>query len=214
MADKKITKKSVVPEKEAECCPKGKILKKHLLFLAVLVILIAVLGYFFKDKIIAATVNGKPIFRQQLNKKLSSTYGKEILENMIVEDLIRNEANKQGIAVAKENVDKEIEKVKGTLGQRVKLEDVLSYQGVSLSDFESQIKLRLQVNKIVGKDITVTDEEISSFLKDNAKTLVATGEAEKKEEAKQALKEQKINDKVQTWISDLLSKAKISRFLK
>ena len=61
MADKKITKKSVVPEKEAECCPKGKILKKHLLFLAVLVILIAVLGYFFKDKIIAATVNGKPI---------------------------------------------------------------------------------------------------------------------------------------------------------
>jgi len=214
MADKKITKKSVVPEKEAECCPKGKILKKHLLFLAVLVILIAVLGYFFKDKIIAATVNGKPIFRQQLNKKLSSTYGKEILENMIVEDLIRNEANKQGIAVTKEDIDKEIEKIKGTLGQGVKLEDVLSYQGVSLAEFEDQIKLRLQVNKVLEKEITVSDEEITAYLKDNAETLTATGEAEKKEEAGQILREQKINEKIQAWISDLLAKAKISRFLK
>lgn len=235
MAEKKITKKSpktvrssaqnvlpenmIVPEKEAECCSsscclKGKILKKHLLVLAVLVILIAVLGYFFKDKIIIAIVNGKPIFRYELSQRLTSTFGKETLENIIVEKLIREEAGKKGIVIGDSDVEKEVEKIGKSLGNGMKIEDVLKMQGVSLADFKNQLKLRLQVNKILEKEITVSDEEIDKFIKDNSRALIATGEAEKKTEAREKLKEQKISEQIQKWIGDLLAKSKITRFLK
>lgn len=217
--NKRSSIKTPVKIEEPSCSiekPKPKITigKKVILFIIFILILLGAAAYFFKGMFLAAVVDGRPVFRQQLNQKLSSTYGKEVLENIIVEDLIRTEAKRRGIDVAKEEIDKEIEKIKGTLGQGVKLEDVLSYQGVSLADFEDQIKLRLQVNKILEKDITISDEEITTYLKDNVETLTATGEAEKKEEANQILREQKINEKIQTWISDLLAKAKINRFLK
>lgn len=190
--------------------------KKTAILSIVVVILIALAGlaYFFKDKFIAATVNGNPIFRYELNQRLTSTFGKETLENLIVERLIGEEAARRNIVVNEDDVGREIEKMEESLGAGTKLEDILKYQGVSLVDFKEQLKLRLQVNRILEKEITVTQEEVGQYLKDSAKTLVATGEAEKKAEASKNIKEEKINEKIQTWISDLLAKAKITRFLK
>jgi len=72
----------------------------------------------------------------------------------------------------------------------------------------------LQLNKILEKEITISEEEVTKFIEENGKTLVATGEAERKTEARKQLKEQKINESLQTWIEGLLAKAKITRFLK
>ncbi len=57
-------------------------------------------------------------------------------------------------------------------------------------------------------------EELDKFIKDNDKLLTASGEAERKTEAEAKLKEQKISAKIQTWVSELIAKAKITRFLK
>ena len=76
------------------------------------------------------------------------------------------------------------------------------------------MSLRLQVNKILENEVTVSNEEIDKYIKDNGKLMVATGEAERKIEANEKLKEQKISEKIQQWIGDLLSKSKITRFLK
>lgn len=235
MTNKKITKKSpktvisddqnvlsrnmIVPEKEAECCSssccsKEKILKKHLSALAVLVVLVAVLGYFFKDKFIVAIVDSKPIFRFQLNQKLvSSSLGKQTLEDMIVEALVNKELKKNKVEVKNEEIDAEIEKLSQSLSG-TKLEDFLKLQGMTLKSLKDQLSLRMRVEKFLQKDISITDEKISSFIKENVKTMTATTEAEKKEEAKASILQQEMQNKVQTWISDLLAKAKISRFLK
>lgn len=188
--------------------------RKFLIPVVLVIVILGGLAYFFKNEFLAAIINGKPIFRYQLNQRLSATYGKETLENMIVENLIKEEANKNGVAVTEDDITKEIAKVTSSLGQGVKLEDVLSYQGVTLADFKSQLELRLKVNKILEKEVTVSDDEISTFLKDNAKTIVASGEAEKKDEARAKIKEQKISELIQKWVTDLISKAKITRFLK
>lgn len=188
--------------------------KKIILPVIILAILIlGLLAYLLRDKYLVAVVNNKPIFRSQLNKTLSTTYGKETLENIIIEQLIKEEAQKQSVTITKEEVEKEINKISASLGNGMKLEDVLKFQGVSLADFTKQIETRLQVNKILEKNITITPEEISKYIKDNAKTLVATSEAERKTETEGILKEQKIADSIQQWVTDLLSKAKIQRFL-
>lgn len=184
-----------------------------LIFLAILFVL-ALLGYFFRDKFIVSIVNGKPIFRSELNRKLISSFGKETLENMIVEELVKEEIAKQKVQVGEEEISRELERVAKSLGNQAKIEDVLASQGISMKDFRSQLQMRLEVNKIMEKEITILDSEIDQFVKSNEQFLVATGEAERKIEARERVKEQKMNEKVQKWVSDLLAKAKISRFLK
>jgi len=223
MAERKKTsnssEKKISLEKEAECCSAScclerSMLKKHLLVLGVLVVLVAVLGYFFRDRFLAALVNGKPIFRYKLSQLLIKSSGKEALENLIVEGLIKEEVKRNQVVVTREDIDGEIKKISDQLGAGTKLEDVLKAQGISIDDFRSQMETKLQVYKILGKDLTVSEDEIGQFLKENEKSLTATSEAEKRTQANEALREQKINEKVQTWISDLLAKAKITRFLK
>jgi hypothetical protein len=224
MAEKKITKKSPkvvvsdTPKAEEccvhECCSKKSILKKHLMFLGALVVLAVVLGYFFRDRYLAAFVNGKPIFRYKLNQLLIKGSGKDALESLIVEGLIKAEVEKNQIEITKEQVEAEVKKISSQFGDQAKFEEVLKAQGMSVEEFRSQIETKLQVYNILDKDISVSDEEISQFLKDSGETLTATSEAEKKSQAGVTLREQKLNEKIQTWIADLLAKAKITRFVK
>ena len=188
--------------------------RKTAILIAIVILAIAGLAFLFKDKFIVATINGKPIFRYELNQRLTGSFGKETLENLIVERLIKEEATKKNVVVNEGDISKEVQKVEASLGAGTKLEDVLKYQGVSLAEFKNQLELRLKVNRILEKEITVTQEEVDKYLKDNEKTMIATGEAERKAEATAKINEQKINERIQTWISELLSKAKINRFLK
>lgn len=197
------------------CCGEKKsVLKIHLAFLLIIVVVLGMLGYFFRDKILVAIVNGKPIFRYQLNDNLTKSFGKDALENLIVESLIKDEVKKNQIAVSEQDVNKEVEKISKSLSGGMKIEDALKAQGMTLADLQSQLKLRLQVNKVLEKEISVSTEEVDKFIKDSAGALTATTEAEKRVEATKVLEEQKLNTKIQTWISDLLAKAKISRYLK
>jgi len=211
----KAAESEIEPLADSEVAPWPKRRETKILIFAVMAILaIAGLGYFFKDKFLVALVEGKPIFRYQLNQRLMGVYGKDTLENIIVEELIQDEAKRKAVVISGDDINKELDKLEKSLGAGMKLEDALKLQGVSLAEFKKQLELRLQVNRILEKEISVSPEEIDKYIKDNAKTMVATTEAERKIEAESQLKEQKINERIQSWISELLKKAKISRFLK
>lgn len=205
---------SVLSEKSSVRSKKKFGIKTPVLILLVLIIVLGLLGFLFKDRFLVATINGRPVFRHELDQRLISTYGKEALENLIVEKLIKEEAKKSGVNVSEQEVSEEEKRLEASLGEGVTLEDALKFQGVSLADFRKQLELRLQLNKILEKQITISDEEVDKFIKENEKTLVASGEAERKTEAREQLKEQKINESLQTWIEELLAKAKITRLLK
>jgi hypothetical protein len=81
------------------------------------------------------------------------------------------------------------------------------------ADFEDQLRLQLTVEKLLGKDITITDADVTAYVASNGSTLTATTEAGLREEAKQAIFSQQINDKLQTWFSGIKTKASILRFL-
>ncbi|MGI5826323.1 MAG: SurA N-terminal domain-containing protein [Patescibacteria group bacterium] len=210
--DTSIEKVSVAAMMSAE--PTRKKISAPMLILGLSVLILGFLAYSFKDSFLVAVINGKPVFRYELNKKLTNSYGKETLENLIVEKLVEEEANKQKVTVTEEEINAEVDELSKSLGEETKIEDILAFQGISLEDFRHQLKLRLQVNKILEKEITISEEEIDSFIKDNASALVATDEAEKRAEAKEALMSQKTGEKIQEWVTDLLAKAKITRYIK
>ncbi|MCL5091055.1 MAG: SurA N-terminal domain-containing protein [Patescibacteria group bacterium] len=213
-------KQEIIPEEESvitklsEEKPVASEKKINIFLVIIILVIIGFGGFLFRDKYLAAIVNGKPVFTFQLNQRLSSVYGKETLENLIVEELIKQEAIKNKVTVGEEEISQEVDKLSKNLGEGTKIEDVLKMQGMTLQDFRNQLKMRLQVNKILEKSLTISDEEVSKYIKDNEKQMTATADADKKEEAKAAIKEQKLSEQIQSWVTDLLAKAKITRFLK
>ena len=187
--------------------------KSKLIYLVILVIALGLLFLTNKGLLLAAVVDGRPIFRWELNKAMTSRFGKQTLENIISERLIATEAQKANVRVTQEEVNAKEEDVTKNLGENVKLEDLLKFQGMTKADFDSQIRLQMTVEKVLGKDIILTDADIDNFIATNTALLVATDPAALRDEARQAIMSQKIGEKLQPWFAALKDKAKILRFL-
>lgn len=166
-----------------------------------------------KSMFLAAVVDGKPVFSWELNRVLVDRYGKQTLEGIISERLIAGEAKKQNVMLSPSDIKiREDEIVKG-LGNGMPLEELLKIQGLSKEEFDRQIALQLTVQKILGKDLVITQDDIDTFIASNRATLVATEEASLQSEAKQAILDAKIGEKLQPWFNELKAKTKILRFL-
>jgi len=219
-AAKKVKRVGVVPSdfsettplpSNARCCGgmKGnKAVRIIVLLTAILLFALAL----SKGYVLVALVNNKPIFRFQLNSTLVSRFGKQTLEGMISEALIGEEARKLGVTVTQEEIDAQEETVLKSFGGKVSLDELLKFQGTTKAEFDGQIKLQLLVNKMLQKDVAVTDEEIAAYKETNRAIMVSSDEADLTEEARTALTEQKINEKIQPWFTELKNKAKIFKF--
>lgn len=182
---------------------------------ALIIVILGLIAIFVSNKglLVAAVVNRKPIFRWQLTKVLTSRFGAQTLDSMISQALVDEEARKAGITIASADIAQKESELVASLGGSVSLEDVLKYQGMTKADFEDQLRLQLTVEKLLGKDMTIADADIDRYIATNGSTLTATDEAGLREEAKQAIFSQQINEKLQTWFSEVKTKAKILRFL-
>lgn len=213
MIDEKTEDILSVPTMDYAQSPSGKSFTKWVvLAFVVLIALGAYLGS--RGYIVAAMVNGKPLFRWDVERSLVSRFGAQTLESMISERLIADTAASQGVNITKEDVEKKMNDLVKTLGPDVKIEDLLKYQGMTKSDFENQIRLQLTVEKLLGKDVAVTDIEVDEFIVKNRETMTATDEAALRTEAKTALESQKVSEKIQPWFAELKAKAKIVRIMK
>lgn len=192
---------------------KFKFSKGHYIFIGILVLVVAL--YFSRGLFIAAMINGQPIFRTTIIKELERQGGKRVLESMVVKTLILQEAQKQQVKVDQKEVDSEINKIKDTLSkQGQNFDQALAMQGLTKDDLVEQIKIQKLIEKMVGKDITVTDKEISDFIEQNKEAFPeGTKEEEMKNQAKEQVRQRKLSEKVQTWIADLQQKAKVSYFI-
>jgi hypothetical protein len=188
--------------------------KTRVRWIAVAVVIFLV-GFFLVKQgyVVAAMVNGSPIFRWELNGQLSRRFGEQTLESMITEELIMGAAQKEGIVVTADDVNAKITTITQTLGQDVNLDELLRYQGMTRADFESQVRLQLTVEKMLSRDVAVTDEEVSSFITENRDAMIATDEAALAAEAREAVMSQKTSEKMQPWLMELRENAKISKFL-
>lgn len=181
--------------------------------LVVLVVGVLILAITNKGLLLAAIVNGRPIFRWELNGVLASRFGKQTLEQMISERLIADAAVKEGVSVSRGDIDAKIAEITKSLGDTSKLEQLLGAQGMTRKEFENQLQLQLLVKKILGRDVVISEGDIDNFIATNRALLVATDPAKLREEARQAIMDSKVGEKLQDWFGKLKESAKILRFL-
>jgi parvulin-like peptidyl-prolyl isomerase len=166
-----------------------------------------------KGLFVAATVNGQPLWRINLEQQLNSRYGEQTLDEMVGEMLIRQAAAQKKITVSKAEVDNKIAEIEKTLNGQISLQDALAQQGDTLAGFRQRVELQLVLEKLTAGQVTVSDEEVNSYIENNKAILTATDEAGMREEARQALQSQKQNTVLRQFYTDLKNKAKVSKFL-
>lgn len=191
-----------------------KIRKSYILLILATALLIALL-FFFRSIFVAAVVNGQPISRVSVIKETEKQAGKQTIQNLVRNTLIEQEARKQKVVVTEKEIDEEIKKVETTLSkQGQKIDQVLEVQGLTREDLKKLIRLDKLVSKMVGKDIKVSDEDIASYIEKNAESLPQDQtEEELKKSVSDTLRQQQLNQKVQTWLEELQKKAKIQYFV-
>ena len=180
------------------------------------IIVVALLLFLLRGQLVVATVNGRQISRLNLIRELEKKDGKTVLESLITEQLISQEAEKRKITLLDAEINKEISTIeKSVAKQGQNLDLLLTQQGMTRSDLLKQVKIQLLLKKMVGQNIIVTDKEINDYIDKNKASLPSgTDPATLKPQIKTQLEQQKANEKIQKLISDLQSKAKIQYLLK
>lgn len=211
-AVKKVTVEKTTPIQEK---PKAFKVRKSYLVLVIIMLVLGACLYYGRGLFVAAVVNGQPISRLSVVNETEKQSGKQALDTLVRNTLILQEAKKQNITVSEKEIDEEIKKIEGTLSkQGQKLDDVLVMQGMKREDLRKLISLDKLVGKIVGKDIKVTDKEIDEYLEKNKEILPQDQSAEAlRKTAMERVKQDKLNQKVQTWLEALKNKAKVLYFV-
>lgn len=139
---------------------------------------------------IMVTCNGKSLTSGELNEQLEAMMvaleGRvppdqigqfrprlrdQLQEQFIMRILLSEAVEKKGIQVDEAEVKAVIEKTKAALPEGMTLDQVRQMQGMDEKAFQQEFRLRAGVEKLIdaelGADAAVTDEEISTFYKEN-----------------------------------------------
>ena len=180
----------------------------------VVIIALGVLVYVYKGLFIAATVNGSPISRLAIIQELEKASGKDLLDSLIIEKLVQNEANVKKIIVSNDEINGEIKKIEDQIvAQGTTLDAALAAQGMSMEDLKKQIIFQMEVEKLIADKINVTDEEVAQYIKDNAISIPEGQEATTTAQIKDELRNQKLSTEGKALIATLKSQAKIRYFV-
>ncbi len=179
------------------------------------VVIIAVALYYFRGQFIVATVNGQPILRSSLMRELEKQSGKQVLDTLILKTVIMQEAAKQKVGVTPEEVDEEVKKLEETFkGRGQDIDSALAVQGMTRADLKEQMMLQKLVERMAGKEVTVTDDEVKEYMEANKAFLPKDAKPEElKVEIKKQLEQQKLTAKIQEWVTKLKEGAKVQHWL-
>ena len=186
---------------------------KILLVIPLIIALLFLLVWKNKGWFVAATVNNQPIWRWELEQRFVSRFGTQTLDEMVNEQILKNEAAKQGITVSDPEINIKISEIEKTLNGKVTLKEALSQQGMTIDDFRRQVQIQILIEKLTAGSVNVSDKEIADYVDKNKDSLTATDESGIKAEAKTAILQGKRNETFQTLFENLKKSAKVTKFL-
>ena len=114
-----------------------------------------------------ATVNGTKITKEQLYQALVITGGEQTLANMIERELLNQEADKAGVKVTDADIDEELAYVKSSFGSDEEFDYTMMMYGLTLEQLKSDLYMDIQLRKLLGPCVTVTDEEVEAYYEEN-----------------------------------------------
>lgn len=112
-----------------------------------------------------ASVGHTTIHRVELDKQLDTTAGNQTLTTMIEQQLIQDAAQKTGIYAtdAEINTARQSFEMQNGIASDADLESALSQSGMTLSEFNSELKTEVLAEKVAKHNVKVTNAQIEKY---------------------------------------------------
>jgi foldase protein PrsA len=186
---------------------------KNAIILSSIIIVLALL-FSYKSVFIAAVVNGSPISRLSVINEIEKKSGKAALDSIIIQKILADEVQKRGITVSEADIDAEMKIIEARFtAQGATLDAMLTAQGLTRDDVKKQIVTQVQVEKLLGDKIAVSDSEVSKYVTDNKITVPKDKDAEMRTQVAAQLKQDKTNKEGNALVESLRSEAKVTYFV-
>ncbi|HIJ41336.1 MAG TPA: hypothetical protein HPP90_09705 [Deltaproteobacteria bacterium] len=188
---------------------------------------------------VVVTVNETKITRGQVDEKIGEMLGPQagmippekmvevrnqvdgkVIENMIIEALLTDAVNKQGITVNDQEIDDALTKIRETVPPDVDFQEYLKEKGLSEQKLRKMLSQDLRIRKLLEGQLagisSPTDGELMTFYKENADKFKSPENKETTvpfSEAKKSISDyllgQKKQDAVRAYIDGLKTGASI-----
>lgn len=183
--------------------------KVYLILLAAGLVVLAVYN---KSWFVAAMVNNTPVTNLELQMKLNDQFRSQLLNQLINEKIITDEAGKNNAVPTESEIDQKIADLEKNVGGKEVLTSLLTQQGQTLSSLRNQVRVQLAISKLYDSEASVSAEEVTAFIDQNKDQLNATDSAGQEKEAYANLKNQKLSQIFSQKFQELKTKAKIQIF--
>ena len=201
----KLKKLEPVKFKEAVNSVGKEIKRNKALVFALLVLGLGALLYNYKSLFIAATVQGKPIYRWEVIRVLESQLGEQALNNMIEKKLVQNEAAAKNIVVSQDEINMKIATIQDGIVQGGQtMEQFLEQNGMTEADFRDQVRHIALIEKLMQDKVTVTEEEITQYIEENKENFPEiTDDEQGRSLVRESLKQTKMSQEYYNYIAEL-----------
>lgn len=186
------------------------------LFVALGIAAILILGALLvmQGYVVAATVNGKPISRFAVISELERQAGQQAIDALITKKLIADEARARNIVVDESELNGEIQTIESQMAAMgATLEDQLQQQGITEKDMRNQLIEHLTLEKLLGEQATVSEEEITAYITENKVTIPKEEEAEARKKIQEQIREQKVDQLAGSFLAELKAKANVKYYV-
>lgn len=145
-----------------------------------------------------AKVDNETITAGELYERMVRSGGKQVVDQMIVQRLIDNEAKKQNVTATDEELTAEVEKIKKGFPSPELFDQQLAQMGMTEEDLKQELRTEVQLNKLLAPQIKITDEELKKYYDENKESFATPEQVrashilvDTKEEAEEILKQLK-----------------------
>lgn len=132
---------------------------------------------FTEDKSVAS-VGDAEITKEALYDEMVASAGAATLDAMISNEVVNQEADKAGIEVTEEELEAEMTVYEESYGGAEALEQALTASGMSIADLKEEMETYLKIEKIIGPDIEITDEQIQTYFEENKESFEQSSQVE------------------------------------
>ncbi len=114
-----------------------------------------------------ATVNGVPIGKEEYWELLERTYGGYAIQELVERELIRQKAEELAAEVDEEEFAELMEMVVMQLGGPQGLQQFLMQNGISIEQFEEQMRWNALLSEMAKSEVEIGDEGLEAWFEEN-----------------------------------------------
>ncbi len=206
-----VEKKEKVSDETTQKIVKPKFMKFLLyvfLFILTLIVVDLIVQYINNDYSVAI-VNGYRIPRSEYEKRLDEAYGTTIATQLINEQLVLEQAQKDEVAVTEEEIQALIDETIKTIGSQEAFQSALEANGLTEETYRRSLRIQILAEKMVVDE--PSDEDLLAYFEENKATYFEedTVFEDVKEDVKDLYKNEKFSTESTTWLTNIRNEATI-----